>query len=1019
MYLDCFALIIHLFNCKRIRDIITNRSLNMKSFFRAVILTFIFSGTALSQSDFGYSDAMQFYEDQQYAAARDLFLEISNKDDIDKNLIATSKFYAANCLVQLNLIDGAIEELEFFIRKYKFSTYLPDAIYTLGTIYFAKGQYFKAREKLLILVNDYPRSEHSSISYYLIGQSYVNENKFVEGEEFLLEAISDDRNADKVDYTIYSLAYIYELKENYTAAVTYYDELLAYHRESELAPSAQFRIGACYFYLKEYDRAILELTDPLINQLPEEQQVEAGYILASAHFRLLEYTEAEEAFRDVLSRTTSQNVERTSRFGIAWINFQQQNYIEAFNKFSELIDKENPDTISLKSIFWSAECKRYLGETEEASNIYNEFLAEYPDNELTDDVKLSLSIIQFNDHDIKTSERNLILASQSDDKVIRARAMTLLGEISLEEKKYSEAEKYFKRTLKINLLPKKISNRAIFGLGVSQFYLKKYDDALTNLSDLNVRDQSFERRKVNFYLGEVYFEKGNYASAQRHYYRVNAQGDKLDELTLYGSAYAYFNLKDFANAAFYFNEYLTKYRNSRNIIDCRLRLADCYFGMKNFEKATAEYRKIFSSYGENFRSDYTLYQFGQSLFKSGESDEAISQLTQLQEKYPNSRYQDDAQYLIGWIEFQRGDYNSALSNYKQLLINYPKSAIKPIAIYSIGDSYYNLGKYDSAVVYYLKIISDYPKTRYVYDAMNGIQYCYLAQDDPESAIALINAYIVKYPNTENSEKILMKKGEIYYSYGNYPKAIDGYSEMLNFYPKSDYASTARYWIGKSYAMIGDTAKAIEFYSSIVDKYLRSDYGIEAVIELGKIYSNQKTYDLEVLLYSSVLPKISDSDKSQEIFYLKGIAELNSGNLDAAYNSFSEIIKYYDKTLFSAKSKIELGKMELEQQRYPNAEMLFGEVAQNRTDDIGAQAQYYLGLSLYEQKKFEESISALVRVRTVYASYDEWFIKSLLKLGDCYISINDVKNAREMYRAVAKRHPNDEYGQEAKQKLEEL
>ena len=112
-------------------------------------------------------------------------------------------------------------------------------------------------------------------------------------------------------------------------------------------------------------------------------------------------------------------------------------------------------------------------------------------------------------------------------------------------------------------------------------------------------------------------------------------------------------------------------------------------------------------------------------------------------------------------------------------------------------------------------------------------------------------------------------------------------------------------------------------------------------------------------------------------------------------------------------------MELNGSRFPNAEILFGEVAKNRTDDIGAESQYYLGVVLYEQAKYEEAISALVRVRTVYVSYDEWFIKSLIKLGDCYIKINDKKNAREMYRAVIKRHPNDDFGNEAKNKMKEL
>ena len=36
-----------------------------------------------------------------------------------------------------------------------------------------------------------------------------------------------------------------------------------------------------------------------------------------------------------------------------------------------------------------------------------------------------------------------------------------------------------------------------------------------------------------------------------------------------------------------------------------------------------------------------------------------------------------------------------------------------------------------------------------------------------------------------------------------------------------------------------------------------------------------------------------------------------------------------------------------------------------------------------------------------------------------VKIDDKKNAREMFRAVIKRHPNDDYGKEAKSKMKEL
>ncbi|MCK5455807.1 MAG: tetratricopeptide repeat protein, partial [Melioribacteraceae bacterium] len=454
-------------------------------------------------------------------------------------------------------------------------------------------------------------------------------------------------------------------------------------------------------------------------------------------------------------------------------------------------------------------------------------------------------------------------------------------------------------------------------------------------------------------------------------------------------------------------------------VDAQLRLADSYFGMKNFDLASAEYDKYFSKYSNRSGNDFVIYQYGQSLFKSGKSKSAIKKFEQLLKRYPNSKYCDDSRYLIGWIYFQKNNFTLAIKNYQNLIIEYPKSSIVPIAYYSIGDSYYNSEKYDSSIVYYLKIIDNFPRTQFVYDAMNGLQYSYLALDKPEEAVALINGYIVKYPHLESSDRILLKKGEIYFSYGDYNKAMSGYSEMINFYPDSELVPEALYWMGKSALILNEPAEAEEYFKEITNKHIFSNYGIEAIVELGKIYSGNKDFIKEIEFYNSVLPKIEASPKAEEVLFLKGIANINANNKDEAYKSFDEIIKYYDKTLFSDKAKIEIGILEIENNRALNSEQLFSEVAENRSDDIGAKAQYYLGVARYDQRKYDVAISALVRVRTVFASYDEWYTKSLLTLGDSYHKLNDKTNARKMYKAVIKNHPRDKYGKEARRKLKKV
>jgi TolA-binding protein len=484
-------------------------------------------------------------------------------------------------------------------------------------------------------------------------------------------------------------------------------------------------------------------------------------------------------------------------------------------------------------------------------------------------------------------------------------------------------------------------------------------------------------------------------------------------------AYSHFNLKDFANSVFYFNEFIKLYKRDANVFDAKRRLAESYYGIKQFSSSSAVYDELFANYKSKINSSFIYYNYAQALFKSGSPDKAITKLAELQSKYPRSKYADDSQYLIGWIHFQQAEYPQAISNYEKVFIKYPNSPIKPIALYSIGDSHFNLAQYDSAIVFYKMLIEKYPKTQFVNDAVNGIQYCYIAQDKPNEAIKVIDDYVSKNSGSSYGEKILFKKGEIYYSQGKYEDAVAGYMEFISSYPKSDLVSDANYWIGKSQLLVDKKDEALESFIKVTEQDIESEFGIAAVIEICNIYEQQNEFDAAISVYKNAIESIPQSPKIPELMYNKGMLEVKKEDLPEAYKTFNEISKYYSQSLFAAKANIELGLLELKRGGYENSKMLFSEVGSNRTDDIGAEAQYYYGVTLFEEGNYVDAISALVRVRSVFPGYMEWYTKSLLKLGDCYVKLGNEKNAREMYRAVLKHHKNNEYAKEANEKIKSL
>jgi TolA-binding protein len=583
---------------------------------------------------------------------------------------------------------------------------------------------------------------------------------------------------------------------------------------------------------------------------------------------------------------------------------------------------------------------------------------------------------------------------------------------------FTEAKKYFSDALNLKPNLNDIQNRLHLGLGVANYFLKNYNDAEKNFEELKKTDKNFETDKVNFYLAEVYYAQGKYIAALKNYNSIKSTDKLITKQTLLGKAYSYFNSKEFSNAINFFEDFINRYPNDKNIDEIKLRLADSYFGAKRFDKAASLYKEIMNE-NKNLNNDLAYYQFAQALFKAGKSEDAKNAFQDLQIKFPKSKYIDESQYVIGWIAFQQNKFDEAINSYKQLIAKYPNSELRPIAEYSIGDSYFNKASYDSAIYYYSKVIDNYPNSQFIFDAVNGIQYSYVAKDQPQNAISFIDDFISSHPSSKFSDQIYFKKGDLFYSLEKFNDAVVAYKDFISKYPKSSLVPNAYYWIGKSYSNLKKFTEAIPNFSSARSISPKSDIGISSTVELVEIYQQKNQLDDALKILEETIASNSTSNRIPELLFLQGVVENKANKTDDAVSTFDQIATYYNGSLYSAKAKVELGKIEISRNNFDKAQSYLREVAENRLDDIGAQAQYYYGISFFNQNKIEDAITQFVRTRSVFSAYDEWYTKSLLRLGDCFIKMNDKKQAREMFRAVLIRHTNDSFADEAKKKMKGL
>ncbi len=986
---------------------------------KLLIIIFLISATlALGQGLADkYYKAMTAFNNKDYGTAHSLFDEFIQNYSIQDELFATAQFYSGESILNLGKPGAAASFYEYLVNNFDWSVFKERSLYRLGLIYYETQKYSFCRDRLKQLLDEYPESEFAGSSLYWIGESYSSENQVEEAIQFFLDAINSKKNNKFVDYSLFSLASIFEKTGDYESAVEYYDKLLSFHKDSPLAVSAQIRIGICYFKLKDYQSSILELNNPSLTNLPPGMYAQSLYLLANSYYRVQEFNNAEKTYLEIIQNFPVAEIISEVRYGLAWSYFQQKKYNDAYKIFNGLSLGSN--AIAIKSFYWKGEAKRYAGQENEAFEIFRQFLETYPDNELAKGVQYQLGLLNYNQRKFELAERYLIAAVAAPDRMVRVRALTMLGEIELNKKAYDAARKYFESALDIKTLPDELQNRAMLGLGAALYYLGRYKDAVEYLSDIDIRDANFERNKVNFYLAENQYSLGNFREALNRYNNVDLNDAELGAGALYGKAYSYFGLKDYENASVQFGEFTKSFSGDKRIVDAKLRLADSYFGSKNYVAAGDVYKGLVNSRQIVLTDPYAYFQYAQALFKAGKSSEAVSEFRNLQQKFPSSEFADRALYLIGWINFQKANYTQAIAEYRNMMNVYPNSKLNPVVHYSIGDAYFNIAKYDSAIVNYQKVILLYPTSNYVFDAINGIQYSYVAKGQPDRAIALIDEFISRNPNLSFSDEIFFKKGEIYYSLREYEYAKKSYQVFISNYPKSHLIPDAYFWIGKSSQNLGENEQALFNFAKVYNADVKNEIGAASVIESGKILDSQGKYRDEVVLYDKALASLPRSDSYAEILFNKGMALTNQGAIDKSYEVFDELNQYHPNTIFADKAKFELGLIEMAAKRYTNAEFYFQKLAETRTDDIGAKAQYFFGVSKFEQQKYTEAITAFVRVRTIFSAYDEWLTKSYLKMGDSYIELKGFKKAEEMFRAVLSNHRGDIFGKEAQNKLRAL
>src|SRR5699024_2908364 len=153
----------------------------------------------------------------------------------------------------------------------------------------------------------------------------------------------------------------------------------------------------------------------------------------------------------------------------------------------------------------------------------------------------------------------------------------------------------------------------------------------------------------------------------------------------------------------------------------------------------------------------------------------------------------------------------------------------------------------------------------------------------------------------------------------------------------------------------------------------SEQASASLAALGRIATLQSNHQQAYDYYSKLLEQ-GGRKYQLEAYIGMGNAEIAMGNAAAAEKQYREALKLdgnYDP------ANVGLAKVSLSNGEYQDAKDVLSLVAEANTTEIGAEAQYLLGVADQQQGNYEQAVESYSKVKVLYGAFDTWVAKSML------------------------------------------
>ncbi|MBD8489369.1 tetratricopeptide repeat protein [Echinicola sp. CAU 1574] len=464
-----------------------------------------------------------------------------------------------------------------------------------------------------------------------------------------------------------------------------------------------------------------------------------------------------------------------------------------------------------------------------------------------------------------------------------------------------------------------------------------------------------------FLLGDYYFEKRHYKVAIEKYNMVNVDVVSLEDRSklYFKTGYAYFQLKDYANAARYFDP--VKKMQTSYTGDGYYYAGYVAMELQKHDQAIADFKQA-DRYPEY--QPKVPYMLSELYYRQQQYDELIDYATPIIQSRNNLDRKEGIYLLLAEAYYERRDFNNA-ATYYDAFSKTGRGNMSREQMYKAGVAQFKVQKYQQSTDYFKKVALENDRLGQVSSYYLG--HSYLKLNNPQYAVTSFSTAYKSDFDSNIQEEALFNFAKLNLEKGSFQEAINAMDSYLQKYPQGQNVAEVENLLSDALINTNNYLRAIEHIERMSNKSPRIRAAYQKVTYYqGITYYRNKRYKEAINYFDKSIAYPVDKSIVHEAFFWKAEAYAAGDNTKEAIRAYEQVTGMRLTSLDPAliRSHYGLGYAYFNTQQYAKAENQFrsyiDKIKKSDVQSYYDDAVMRLGDCYYIQKKFDNALSTFRR-----------------------------------------------------------